>query len=804
MSGLKQGTHARHRNRFSLHVFLPAMAILAATSPAYAFENDGATAPVAEGETDDAIVVTAQRRSESLQSVPVAVSVVTGDTLVRSNITSLENVSVRQPAVVIRSAPGGDQLYIRGAGSGFNPGFEQSVATFVDGVVRPRARSSRLSLFDVERVEVLRGPQTTYFGANAIAGALNIASKRPGQEFGVKGTTVYSPTYDEYGVQLATDLPVNEMLAFRIAGGISGRDAYTRNIRIKDRGEQNTRQFRISTRWNPTSNVEVTGRFDYGRIRNKGDFALEIVGCAPTYHDLPAAGQCLRNLNALGQFDDKLDRRNSTAFLDEFDSDFYEGVVNVEWNVERGAIIATSSYQDQNSRQLIDSINLPYASASGAASYLPSDLREHYRQFTQELRYQSELGGAFEFLVGGYYSRSRTAANGNSGSFIANFPVLLPSLLTPGDLPMSVSSSQEKTGTLSGFASGDLKFNDQFKLTAGLRYSRVEKNAHRQGYIGLARAEQNQGYPSLDVAPAAQLVQETLAPLIGARLTDYPITHRADSKWMPTAKLSYTPDPSTLVYASYSGGFKAGGFANNDIFDPETVDAYEIGLKKTWLNRRVTTNFALFQQDFQGLQEAGNIYAPDGTSISYIGNVASVRSRGVEFSGNVDLGGGFTLRADVAYLDSRYRSYKDAPCSPVQSALAPTSNGAISCPNDLSGMRRSNSPKWSGSVGGGYGTSVGDFKIDANANVYFRSKYYLQSLPEDITSQDGFAKLDLNFGLGPLDERWELGLFVQNVTNKLTSSFAGHLPASVGTAQRIADPGRIVGFRLTLRQGAGR
>jgi iron complex outermembrane receptor protein len=810
----RKNTNGRDMTHLTPGIRLIALSIspsmLALSQPAYAADPAGGGAEDAATRDSGAmpeIVVTAQRRSESLQDVPVTVNAVTGGTLERVNITNLENVSVRMPAVVIRPTPGGDQIFIRGAGSGFNPGFEQSVATFVDGVYRPRARSSRLGLFDLEQIEILKGPQTTYFGANAIAGALNITSRRPADEFGAKAVIVYSPRYDEQSAIAALDVPVADGLAFRVVGGVSGRDAYTYNTRVDDRGEQKTRQARVSMAWEPAPAVEIFGRFDYARVRNTGDAALEIVGCPPNIA-LPAAGQCLRSRNILGDFDDKLDRRNANGFLDVYNMDFYEGVANAAFDFGTGSIIATTAYQDQQAFQLSENSNFPVPGPVGTSSITPSNSVEHHRQFSQELRVQSDLGGAFEYMAGVYYERSKLDVRFINGAFQANFAPQAPTVLQPGDLPVLVSPSQQKSETMSGFATADLKFADIFKATVGLRYSRVEKKGVRTPYIGIARVEDNAvGRPNVAVDPAPLATQLIVRPLAGYNLTPFPIARRVDTKLMPSIKLSATPTDDLLVYLSYSNGFKAGGYSlqlGSDVFDPETVNSYEAGLKASWLGNRVTTNIAIFQADFDGLQEAGTLYSAAGTPMSYIGNVAAVRSRGIEFSGFAKLTDHLSFHGDIALLDSKFLDYRDAPCSPVQSALAPSSGGAITCPNDLTGERRANAPKWSGSVGADYSRDVGsDLVFDAGVNVYFRSKYFLQSIPEDLTSQSGFSKVDLTFGIRDADDRWEVQGFVQNLTDKLTASFKGHAPGAVGTTQAIADPGRTFGVRLTVRYGAG-
>ncbi|MCA8900392.1 MAG: TonB-dependent receptor [Hyphomonas sp.] len=213
------------------------LALAAAAWPALAQETPDPDPGVDREVRLGNVTVTAQRREESLQDVPVSVGVVDGGEMAEQNISSLQELSTRQASMVVRETPGGDQIAIRGTASGFNAGFEQSVATFVDGVYRPRARSSRVAMFDVERVEVLRGPQTTFFGANAIAGALNITTRKPGEEFGINGSAFYSPDDDEYNLELGLDAPLGDKAGLRIAGRVAAVDSPTILTRTNQRGE---------------------------------------------------------------------------------------------------------------------------------------------------------------------------------------------------------------------------------------------------------------------------------------------------------------------------------------------------------------------------------------------------------------------------------------------------------------------------------------------------------------------------------------------------------------------------------------
>ncbi|SCW94420.1 TonB-dependent Receptor Plug Domain [Sphingobium faniae] len=218
------------------------------TTAAYAQETQ-ANDLVASDQTGD-IVVTAQGRSQQLRDVPVSVSVTSGDSLAQNNIVSLQELSTRLPNIRVSAGPASNILTIRGVGSGLNMGFEQSVGTFVDGVYRGRSRSTAAALFDLDRVEVLRGPQSTFFGNNVIAGALNIASRKPSRNFGANATALYSPSDGEYSIEAGVDLPASDALSVRLAGKILGMDGYVKNIARPHYGPRNRDGLaRASLRW---------------------------------------------------------------------------------------------------------------------------------------------------------------------------------------------------------------------------------------------------------------------------------------------------------------------------------------------------------------------------------------------------------------------------------------------------------------------------------------------------------------------------------------------------------------------------
>lgn len=306
-------------------------------------------ASISEASTsgDEDIIVTAQGRTQRLQDVPISASVTTGATLARVNLRNLEDVAVRLPNVKISQAPVSDFVNIRGVGSSLNMGFEQSVGTFVDGLYRGRSRATRGSLFDLDRIEVLKGPQTTFFGNNTIAGALNIVTRKPGDTLQTNAGAFYAPASQEYAVEAGISLPLTDNLGLRVAGRMSGMDGYIKNSNLNNHGpDLDDKIGRVSLRWEPSDAIEMNGRVDVIRMRDKGIFNSELIDCPPNPLVGTPAGACARYLAASGGVvDDKLDWR-SAAGASFLNYDMVEALWNTKITLGEHSMTFTTGYFD--------------------------------------------------------------------------------------------------------------------------------------------------------------------------------------------------------------------------------------------------------------------------------------------------------------------------------------------------------------------------------------------------------------------------------------------------------------------------
>jgi len=762
----------------------------------------GALPAPAQAQSDNIgdIVVTAQRREQRLNDVPVAVSVVSGDALQRAGIRSLEDVSARLPAVKITQAVLTDLINVRGVGSGNNPGFEQSVATFVDGVYRARARSTRAALFDVDRIEVLKGPQTTFFGANAIAGALNIATRKPGNAFSYNALASYEFVADEYNLEGGVSVPVNENLSMRAAGRVAGMKGYVDTP--QGRGPNNdTLQGRLSFHWTPTQALTSDLRIEGSRSRTKNAFPFEIIGCpVPAGYPVPPATSTCANALAMtgGNVEDKLDYHSDSPYSFA-NYDFFEAAWTNSLDIGPGSITSTTAYFDHDYAGRLHYVPMLFNSPvqTGLPGF-PAQSREKYWQFSQELRFQSATGGTLEYMAGAYYSRSKIDYMSLFGFFFNRFGGITNPALPgggPGNLGLTGDtqvtgnlSNTQKDETISGFASATIRPVEKLRINLGARYTTVRKNANRVSETGWSVNADPDTY-----LPFPTLVQDSLFVILGSQGGNYENPRRRDNKFMPSAGLQYDVTPDIMAYATYTKGFKAGGYAytarRND-FQPETVDAYEIGVKGDLFDRRLSFAADIFRMDYKNLQESTVVFI-SGSPVSLVQNAAQSRAQGFEFNASLRLSPLLSITTDFTWLDSKYKNYAAGACTIYGVATGCTSQ-------DMSGKRRGYSPKYSGNVGVNLTLPTGDNEVRVNPSLYYTSSYFESATADPLLRQSGYAKVDLRIGFGPSDRKWEIALIGKNLTDKVTSGFRQGITGTNGTIMAMPEPPRTIGIQFSV------
>lgn len=761
----------------------PAAPASAQTSPA----NDE---PAAAGD----IIVTAQRRAESLQAVPISVAVASGSALRTAQVTNLSDLGNRLSGVKINKAGASDSLNIRGVGSGFNAGFEQSVATFIDGVYVSRSQATRAGFLDIDRIEVLKGPQSTYFGANAIAGALSVVTRKPTDTAEGYASALYSPSDGEYDVQAAVGGPVSGGLSGRAALRFSGMNGYIYNIRRDEKGPGNRDvQGRIALRYQMPGVLDINLRLDGAHYDDRHAEFQEVLNCPPASgYGNPGAG-CL-SVIAAGNNDNTLDYRTSTSDS-FFKLDSVSGALSVAWTLGRNTLTATTGLYYHAIDRFTGSPLTNVAGLTGitSSSGLPITQHEKFRSVSQELRLQSDKSGFLEYMAGLYYDNSKLKSSYSYGFYFAPFAARLNGLV-PATTPIAerVGADQDQENR-SVFAAATLNFTKSLRLNLGARYSSIHKQISRSSAVGVGNDFGEFTDSALLPAAAATLFQGS----VGFPGGNYAITGRTDDKFMPSANLQYNVMRDVMVYASYSTGFKAGGWAignSKDAFGPETVKSYEAGIKAQWLDRRLTTNITVYDSRYRDLQVSTTILNAAGIPSQIISNVGRSRSRGVEFELGIRPVAGLTLAASVGYLDSKYVDYPAGPCTQLQIVARPTG-----CTQNLGGKVTPYAPRWSGSANADYAVDLSSkLRARLGAWVYFTSGYYQQASIDPLLYQPRYAKLDLRASIGSRDGRWDVAVLGKNVTNRVTAGYRSVMTAS-NAVTALTDRARSIALQVSTK-----
>ncbi|PAX07549.1 TonB-dependent receptor [Sphingomonas lenta] len=700
-------------------------------------DNNVATEEGAAGERNVAdIVVTARRREESLLDVPIAVSAFTGAQLEAQGFLDITDIANVTPSVTLEVSRGTNNTltaFIRGVGQQ-DPvaGFEGGVGIYLDDVYLNRPQAAVLDIYDVERIEVLRGPQGTLYGRNTIGGAVKYVTRRLGDEPTARVRASYG-TYDQADLVVSASTPIGDgTVKVGVAGARLSRGGFGDNL--------------------------TTGRENYNRdiwaargtlqIEPSDEFFLRLSGDYTKDESEPRGGhRIIPDLAAPFQFpvlDDVFDSRGGLLDprqeVEAYGGSLFAEMKPADWLIVR----SITGYRKDDSATPIDFDALPAVDVDVPAFY-------NNEQFSQELQALVDFGG-FNGLVGFYYldARARTV-----------FDVRLPNRLT------ALTSGNVKTDTYAVFGDFTYDLSPQFSVSVGGRYTWDTRTSQvvRNVYLG----------PS----PA---FGGTTAPIV--RQTDF--RGSADfSEFTPRASVNFKPTPDHNFYASYSQGFKGGGFDPRGVgtaapdlnrngrngaqgdradifeflsFDPERVDAYEVGYKASLLDRRVNLALAAFQSDYTNVQVPGSVGQTVNGVQTFVGittNAGKARIRGFEaevsatlFEDVAGAGDRVTFAGSFSYLDAEYRRFIDA-------------RGI-----DVANRRRiQNTPEFTFSETLGYSVPVGAGSVDASVTLSYRSFTQQFELRTPGLDQPAFGLLDANV-VWNIDDRFSLGVHGRNLLDK--------------------------------------
>ena len=731
---------------------------------------------VAHSQVLEEVIVTAQKRAESLMDVPLSVSAVTGDKMLEAGIRNLGDLTAYVPNFQKSETSIGNYLAIRGISSGINQGFEQSVVQFIDDVALGRSPLARAPFLDLARVEVLRGPQNVLFGKNAIGGALSLVTNSPTDEFEGSVMLEYEPEYDTSEGNVVLSGGITDNLRGRLALRYLEEDGYfENNLTNRDEAGREETTIRGTLAWDMSDTLEAVlkverSEFDFDGRTDELTFSYPNNDPTSPFFGMTyaEAGAALGTFAGqdIGSDDGRQNYKRNTNAKEFSETETNNVTLTFNWDAPAFTLTSVTAYLDYDLDEKVDS------DASGFDVWI-ADQTEEYDQFSQEIRFTSASEGSFEWIAGIYYQDwdldfSTSTAVPEVGLFSA-LGAFNPALGVLADLTQTRKFSGDSE-LYAGFAQGTWHMTDTIRLTVGARYTYEEKNGFRE--MNVFRTSTGE----LDVvqgATANAVFGIDYANLGEATGGAYPIHRLKDDRnedfITPTAILEWDVSDSTMLYGSASTGAKAGGFdargnlAADFEFEDEGVTAFEIGSKSGLADGRLEVNTAIFYSEYEDLQ----VSQFDGAVGFQVGNAAEATSQGVEIDGRWLITEGLTMTFSGAYLDFQFDDY-DGACN-----IGLRLPADATC--DYSGKPNIFSPEWTANASFEYMTRVTDsMDVRATLDVLYTDEQYIDVTLDDNVIEDSVTRFNARIGLE--SESWSLALVGKNLSDEDIGSFATSTP----------------------------
>ena len=774
----------------------------------------GSTSLYANSPVLEEVIVTAQLRSQSLQDVPVSVSAMGGNKIQEAGIDKIENLQAYIPNFTMSETGIGTNIYIRGLGSGINQGFEQSVGMYFDGIYYGRAQLSRAPFLDLERVEVLRGPQNILYGKNSIAGAVSLHSRRPGEESEGKVSLLYEPDHGEEVVDLVLSGPLTDTVGVRFAGRYRQLDGYIENLTLnRDEPARDEVTARLLIDWAVSDRLQILTKLEAGKFDVTGR-QVEVVTDVPSNSTNPLfAGRTYAEI------------LNDTQIPGVLNIDADESVLNNFQDYKRSS---NGDYSHNDTRNLtlkadydLDGHILTFITGLMAyefeevadvdftgAEVFDALLQEEYSQFSQEFRWVSPVGDNFEYIAGGYFQKSDldyfdsvridstilpellnvadAAAGGDLGDRPTDGDVFggVAGVGDAGEHLRKLRTPREfttDTELWSAFFQGTWHWRHNLRATLGARLSYETKDGSRS--IKLT----NDG-SQLD----PQEVRTVLAKVLSVEEQDLEGS-RSSTNISPLFTLQYEFD-STMLFATLSQGFKSGGFdarsnqspAADDPaphnpnygddpeeqfigsfeFEEEEAITLEVGSKSTLWDGRADLNATAFITEYDDLQ----VSIFDGTLGFNVGNAGAARTMGIEVDGRVALTDSLTLSGALALLDFEFTKFENGQCFQQQ----PDPDGDGLC--DFTGKSNQYVADYSGNLSLAYENPIANgLTVRGAFDVVFSGEYNPTQDLDPRLLQDAYYKVNLRAAIADEAAGWEFALIGKNLTDEVIITYANSM-----------------------------
>jgi iron complex outermembrane receptor protein len=678
------------------------------------------------------LVVTARRREETLKDVPIAVSAFSAETLERQGAADITTLSQTTPNITVQTARGSNSTlisYIRGIGQQ-DPlwGFEPGVGLYVDDVYIYRPQGAVLDVFDVQRIEVLRGPQGTLYGRNTIGGAIKYVTKRLGDEAGGKIKGTYG-SYNQTDLLVEGHTPVGGGLSVGGAYALYKRDGYGKNLTTgAEHYNKDVQAIRLSAEYKPTEDLFF--RLAYDKVQDDSN---------------PRHGH--RELPALTGGYKVLDVYDTQAGLGDNNSVETEGLsLTGEYHVnERLTFKSITAGRKGHTDTVIDFDGTPVNTLDIPATY-------DDRSFSQELQavYSDDT---VQGVFGLYYMNSQA-----SGEFDTIAGNVLPAL---GGVAIA-DGGKVNTQSFAAFFDVSANFTDRFKVSLGARATRDHKRANvfRLTYLGATRTPYQGGTPRAPFATNTRYSAE-----------------KTFEQFTPRLSASYELTDDLNTYVSYSKGYKSGGWdmrgdksltpQTDQGYDPETVNAYEIGLKGYAFDRRLSFATAAFLSKYKDQQVTTQVAVPAGIASS-VDNAGRSTLYGVEFEAAARLSANLSANVAVGYIHAKYDEFNrfvpgGAP-NPLNPSQTIPAGGQVVNVADLYGFQ--NTPEWTGNINLTWRGDVAGGELVITPMVSYRDSYQQFELPLPLLDQKAFTLVDLTASWAPESGRYKVSVAGKNLTDE--------------------------------------
>jgi outer membrane receptor protein involved in Fe transport len=802
---------------FSRTALLAGTCLGAAIATPAAAQNTAAQ-PTAQGGLQE-IIVTARKRAESVQDVPVAVTAISGEQIRAADLTSIEKVAARTPNLTVGRASNGSgaQLTMRGIGSSSTSiGIEQSVATVVDGAYYGQGRVINEGFFDLDRIEVLKGPQALFFGKNATAGVISITTADPGNEPEFFTKASYEFRSQQVQLEGIASTPISDTFGVRLAvrgskmfGGyidnqstpitIFSLDPNTQIASPHDSVPSATRQpqekellGRLTLKWEPTTSLtntlKVTG--DYNTVNN-GSWNYIVYRCASGFSTLNPDNACRDEyITHQNKMPETIAENYPYAKDDgELYNTYKSYAANNTLNYELEDVVLTSVTNYQwNSNQW----TIPGDLQANAASIWATE-RSTWRAFSQEVRALTDFNAPVNLMIGALYQNTKRYLN--QVSFLG----LEDAAAAPEARYVSIDKiSTTKGETIAAFGQVIWELAPTVEVAGGVRYTHETKDSY---------------FTQPNVNPALSGVFVPGDAPNGVLTADQTFTD-----WSPEATITWEPSPDLLLYGAYKTAYKSGGFSNGSFnsalstdnladitFGKEKARGFEVGFKSELLDRQLRFNATAYSYKYSGLQ----VDFFSSPIFAFVTLSADARTKGIETEFEFAPNGvpGLNIRGSLNYNNVRYTDFPNAPCysgqTPAQGcnlifdamadAYRPITGNEVGARQDLAGAATSMAPEWTGTLGASYETDLSsDLSFLIGADARYSDSYLPSGFGQELSRIGSYVTLDGMLRLRS-NQGWELALIGKNLTNEFYVTGVVDGPS---TGSGTGTPGGIAGDQI--------